>query len=79
MEQNILVTLCTGSNLSTLDYTKKHVLWDTWIIYNTYAKCVNQANSYDCGPIAIRFIDLDTIGASLDFTHDMVRYRDNLQ
>ena len=57
---------------------KEHVLWDTWTIYNTYTKCANQENSYDCGPIAIRCIDLDTLGASLEFSHDMVWYRENL-
>ena len=43
----------------------KNVLWDTWTIYNKYTKYANQENNYDCGPIAIRFIYLDTLGASL--------------
>ena len=43
----------------------KNVLWDTWTIYNKCEKCANQENSYECGTISIRFIDLDTIGASL--------------
>ena len=58
---------------------KEHVSWDEWAIYNPYTKCIKQENNYDCGPIAIRFIDLDTLGASLEFANDMVLYRDNLQ
>ena len=56
-----------------------NVLWDTWTIFKKYAKCENLENSYDCGQISIRFIYLYTIGASLYFKHDMVRYRDNIQ
>ena len=52
-----------------------HMLWHTWKIDNKYAKCENQENSYDCGPISIRFIDLDSIGSSLEYTHHMVTYR----
>ena len=57
----------------------KHVSWDAWTIYNPYTKCTKQDNNYDCGPITIKFIDLDTLGALLVFSHDMVRYREILQ
>ena len=57
----------------------KHLLWDTFTIDKIFTKCANKDNSYYCGPIDIRFIGLDSIGASLEFTHDMVTYRYNLQ
>ena len=50
----------------------KHVSWDAWTMYNPYTKFTKKDNNYDCGPIAIKFIDLDTLGASLVFSHDMV-------
>ena len=53
--------------------------WDSWTIYNPYTKCTKQDKNYDCGPIAIRFIYLDTLGASLVFSHDIVQYRKILQ
>ena len=56
-----------------------NLLWDTWTVFKTYEKCANQENSYDCGQISIRFIGLDILGASLQFTHDMVKYRENIQ
>ena len=60
-------------------FNKKHVSWDSWTIYNPYKKCNKQDNNYNCGRIAIKFIDLDKLGSSLVFSHDMVRYREILQ
>ena len=36
-------------------------------------------NGYDCGVYAIKFIDFDSLDASLIFTSEMVRYREILQ
>ena len=36
-------------------------------------------NDYDCGPFDIKFIDFDTLGASLLFSNNMLRYREILQ
>ena len=52
-----------------MGFYNKHV---SWKIYNPYTKCTKQDKNYDCGPITIRFIDLDKLGASLVFSHDMV-------
>ena len=57
----------------------KPVPWDEWKIYNPCTKCTKQDNNYYWGPIAIRFIDLDTLGDFLVFLHGMVWYRENLQ
>ena len=66
--------------MNWLDYehmrlNKEYITWDPWTIYNPYTTCTKQDNNYDCGPFAIKFIDLDTLGALLLFSNNMVRYR----
>ena len=53
-------------------FKNKYIIWDAWAIYNPYSTCTKQLNNYDCGPFAIRFIYLDTLGESLLFSNDMV-------
>ena len=53
-------------------FKNKYMTWDAWAIYNPYSTCTKQLNNYDCGPFAIRFIDLDNLGELLLFSNDMV-------
>ena len=56
--------------MNWLDYehmtlNNKLMTWDAWVIYNPYSTCTKKLKNYDCGPFAIRFIDLDTLGELL--------------
>ena len=54
---------------------KEYMIWDGWSVYNPYTKCTQQKNGHDCGAFAIKFIDSDSLDASLIFPNNMVRYR----
>ena len=58
---------------------KEYMIWDGWSVYNPYTKCTQQNNGHYCGAFAIKFIDFDSLDASLMFSNNMVRYRDILQ
>ena len=55
------------------------MIWDGWSVSNPFTKCTHQNNGYDCGVYAIKFIDFDSLDASLIFPNEMVQYREILQ
>ena len=62
-----------------MKFDNKKLIWDEWKVSNPFTRCTTQTNGYDCGVYAIKYIDFDSLDASLMFPKKMVQYREFLQ
>ena len=77
-------TIYISSIMHWLDYVHSkfdstEIIWDEWKFENPFTKCTTQTNGYDCGLYAIKYIDFDSLDASLMFSTEMDTYRTIVQ